>query len=282
MSRIAIVTDSLANLPRELVKKYQISVIPTLVIFGREIFRDEVDITPGEFYRRLRKAKQLPTTTTPSMGDFLALFWRLSQEAKAILCIHAARELSATVETARKVAEMFEEVPVHVIDSRTAAMAQGFVVLEAARRAYQGGDLPSVLARAEEMIPRVNLIAMLDTLEYLYRGGRIGRAARLLGSVLNFKPILFLKDGVVDALERPRTRARAMQRLLEIMAERVGKRPVHAAVMHADAAQEAERLRRKVAARFHCLELYLTEFTPVMGTHAGPGLVGLCFWAEEV
>ncbi len=282
MSRIAIVTDSLANLPRELVKKYQISVIPTLVIFGREVFRDEVDITPGEFYRRLRKAKQLPTTTTPSMGDFLALFWRLSQEAKAILCIHAARELSATVETARKVAEMFEEVPVHVIDSRTAAMAQGFVVLEAARRAYQGGDLPSVLARAEEMIPRVNLIAMLDTLEYLYRGGRIGRAARLLGSVLNFKPILFLKDGVVDALERPRTRARAMQRLLEIMAERVGKRPVHAAVMHADAAQEAERLRRKVAARFHCLELYLTEFTPVMGTHAGPGLVGLCFWAEEV
>jgi len=282
MSRIAIVTDSLANLPRELVKKYQISVIPTLVIFGREVFRDEVDITPGEFYRRLRKAKQLPTTTTPSMGDFLALFWRLSQEAKAILCIHAARELSATVETARKVAEMFEEVPVHVIDSRTAAMAQGFVVLEAARRAYQGGDLPSVLARAEEMIPRVNLIAMLDTLEYLYRGGRIGRAARLLGSVLNFKPILFLKDGVVDALERPRTRARAMQRLLEIMAERVGKRPVHAAVMHADAAQEAERLRRKVAARFHCLELYLTEFTPVMGTHTGPGLVGLNFWAEEV
>lgn len=280
MSHIAVVTDSLANLPSELAAQYRIAVIPTLVIFGRETFRDEVDMTAAEFYRRLRTARQLPTTTTPSMGDFLALFQRLSQEAEAIVCIHAARELSATVETAAEAGRMFEEVPVHVIDSRSAAMAQGFVVLEAARTTARGGDLAAVVARAEAMIPRVNLIAILDTLEYLYCGGRIGRAARLVGSALNFKPILFVEDGVVDALERPRTRAKAMRRILEIMAQRGGGRPVHAAVAHADVPEEAERLRQRIEARFNCVELYVTGFTPVMGAHTGPGLVGVAFWIE--
>ncbi|MEA3345294.1 MAG: DegV family protein [Chloroflexota bacterium] len=280
MRRVAVVTDSAANLPPELVEKYQIAVIPLLVVFGREAFRDGVDITTREFYRRLRTEDQLPTTTTPSVGDFLSLYSKLSQKAESIVSIHLSRGLSATVETAEEAAQMFDEVPVHVIDSRTAVMAQGFIALEAARAA-QGGGLEAVVARAEEMISRVDLIAMLDTLEYLYRGGRIGRAARLMGSVLNFKPLLFVKDGVADALERPRTRAKAMQRMLEIVAERVEGLPAHIAVMHADALEEAKRLHREVAARFHCVELYITEFTPVLGTHAGPGLVGLSFWAED-
>lgn len=276
-----MVTDSVANLPPELVERYSIAVIPLLVTFGQEVFRDGVDMTPAQFYRRLREDKHLPTTSIPSIGDFLTLFHRLAGEAEAIACIHLAHELSGTMAIAEEVGQMFKEVPVHVVDSRSAAMAQGFVVLEAARVAAEGGDLAAVVARAREMILRVNLVVTMDTLEYLYRGGRIGRAARLIGSALQFKPILSVEDGMVDALERPRTRAKAVRRILEIMATRVRGQPVHAAVIHADALEEAERLRQEVASLFNCRELYVTGLTPVMGTHAGPGVLGMAWWSEE-
>lgn len=281
MSKVAVVTDSVANLPPELVERYSITVIPLLVAFGQEVFRDGVDMTPAQFYRRLREDKHLPTTSTPSMGDFLTLFHRLAGEVEAIACIHLAHEFSGTVAIAEEVGQSFKEVPVRIVDSRSAAMAEGFVVLEAARVAAKGGDLAAVVGRAREMIPRVNLVASLDTLEYLYRGGRIGRAARLMGSALQFKPIIFVKDGVVDALERPRTRAKAVRCILDIMAARVRERPVHAAVIHADALNEAEWLRQEVACFFNCRELYVTDLTPVMGTHGGPGVLGVAWWSEE-
>lgn len=182
---------------------------------------------------------------------------------------------------AEEVGQSFKEVSVRVVDSRSAAMAEGFVVLEAARMAAEGGDLAAVVARARGMIPRVNLVVMLDTLKYLYRGGRIGRAAGLMGSALQFKPVLSVENGVVDALERPRSWAKAVRRILEIMATRMRGRPVHAAVVHADALGKAEQLRQKVASLFKCRELYVTDLTPVMGTHAGPGVLGVAWWSEE-
>lgn len=281
MSKVAVVTDSVANLPSELVERYAITVIPLLVAFGQEVFRDGVDMTPDQFYRRLREDKHLPTTSTPSMGDFLTLFYRLAGEAEAVACIHLAREFSGTVAIAEEVGQAFKETPVRIVDSRNAAMAEGFVVLEAARVAAEGGDLAAVVARARDMIPRVNLVVTLDTLEYLYRGGRIGQAARLMGSALQFKPVLSVENGAVDPLERPRTQAKAVRRILEIMAARVRERPVHAAVVHADALDKAERLRQEVASRFNCRELYVTDLTPVMGTHAGPGVLGMAWWSEE-
>jgi len=281
MSKVAVVTDSVANLPPELVERYSITIISLLVAFGPKVFRDGVDMTSAQFYRRLGEDKHLPTTSTPSMGDFLGLFHRLAREAEAIACIHLAHEFSGTVAIAEEVGQSFKEVPVRVVDSRSAAMAEGFVVLEAARMAAKGGDLVAVVARARGMIPRVNLVVMLDTLKYLYRGGRIGRAARLMGSALQFKPVLSVENGAVDALERPRTWAKAVQRILEIMATRVRGRPVHAAVVHADALDKAEQLRRKVASLFNCRELYVTDLTPVMGTHAGPGVLGVAWWSEE-
>ena len=281
MSKVAVVTDSVANLPPELVERYSITVIPLLVAFGPKVFRDGVDMTSAQFYRRLREDKHLPTTSTPSMGDFLSLFHRLAGEAEAIACIHLAHEFSGTVAIAEEVGQSFKEVPIRVVDSRSAAMAEGFVVLEAARVAAEGSDLADVVARAREMIPQMNLVVMLDTLEYLYRGGRIGQVARLMGSALQFKPVLSVENGAVDALERPRTWAKAVQRILEIMATRVRGRPVHAAVVHADALDKAEQLRRKVASLFNCRELYVTDLTPVMGTHAGPGVLGVAWWSEE-
>jgi len=281
MSHIAVVTDSVANLPPQLVEQYGITVVPLLVVFGQDVFRDGVDLSPTEFYRKLRESDRLPTTTTPSIGEFLSAFERLSRGAQAIVCIHLARQLSTTVETAEEAGRMFEGVEIHVVDSRSAAMGQGFVVLEAARTAAQGGDVAAVVARAEEIIPRVNVIAALDTLEYLYRGGRIGRAADLIGSALRFKPIISVENGVVEGLERPRTRDRAVRRILEVMADRVRERPVHAAVLQADVPEDAERLRRRIEDRFCCVELFITDLTPVMGTHTGPGVLGVAFWAEE-
>ena len=281
MSKVAVVTDSVANLPPELVERYSITVIPLLVAFGQKVFRDGVDMTPDQFYRRLREDKHLPTTSTPSMGDFLTLFHRLAGEAEAIACIHLAREFSGTLAIAEEAGQAFKETPVCIVDSRSAAMAQGFVVLEAARVAAEGGDLAAVVAWATEMIPRVNLVVTLDTLEYLYRGGRIGQAAWLMGSALQFKPVLSVENGAVDPLERPRTQAKAVRRILEIMAARVKERPVHAAVVHADALDKAERLRQEVDSLFNCRELYVTDLTPVMGAHAGPGVLGMAWWSEE-
>jgi len=281
MSKVAVVTDSVANLPPELVERYSITIISLLVAFGPKVFRDGVDMTSAQFYRRLGEDKHLPTTSTPSMGDFLGLFHRLAREAEAIACIHLAHEFSGTVAIAEEVGQSFKEVPVRVVDSRSAAMAEGFVVLEAARMAAKGGDLVAVVVRARGMIPRVNLVVMLDTLKYLYRGGRIGRAARLMGSALQFKPVLSVENGAVDALERPRTWPKAVRRILEIMAARVRGRPVHAAVVHADALDKAEQLRQKVASLFNCRELYVTDLTPVMGTHAGPGVLGVAWWSDK-
>jgi DegV family protein with EDD domain len=281
MGKIAIVTDSAACLPTELVKEYGIHIVPFGLIFGERVFRDRVDITPNEFYHLLAKANDLPTTSQPSVGDFLRVYERLSWEAEAIVSIHIPGELSGTLSTAREAARLVPQVPIRIVDSRTAVTAQGFVVLEAARMAAAGGDLDRVVARAEEMIPRVHLFAVLETLEYLHRGGRVPAVAALLGSALQIRPIFSLCDGHVDILAKVRTKARAVERMLAMMRERARDRPVHTAVFHADALEEAEALREQVASRFNCVELYITEFTPVMGAHTGPGVLGLAFWAED-
>ncbi len=280
MSKIAIVTDSSASLPRELVERYGIHIVPILLIHKGRTYRDGVDITPQELYRRLREDRHLPTTSAPSVGDFLRVYARLSQEAEGIVSIHLSPKLSAVYTAALTASRMVEGVPIRVVDCRTAAMGQGFVVLEAARAADEGCNLAEVLHRIEHISSRINILATLDTLEYLHRSGRVPAAAALLGSLLKIKPIFYLEDGHADVLEKPRTRAKAVQRMLEIMETRVGSNPVHVAVMHADALEEAKRLRGEVASRFNCVELFITEFTPVMGAHTGPGLLGLAFWAE--
>ncbi|MEA3459195.1 MAG: DegV family protein [Chloroflexota bacterium] len=281
MARIAIVTDSIACIPAELIEKYDIHVVPDLVIFGQRAFRDGVDITPKQFYRMLREAETLPTTSVPSIGDFLRVYARLSREAEAIVSIHVPKELSALFTTAQAAARLIDSVPVHVIDSRTVTMAQGFVVLAAARAAAEGQDLAEVARRVEALIPKVNFFFTLETLEYLQKGGRIGRAAALVGSVLKIKPILYINEGRIDVLEKVRTKRRAVERMVELMEEKVGSNPVHAAVLHADTLDEADRLKEEVAARFNCRELHLAEVSPVIGVHTGPGLMGVAFYSER-
>jgi len=216
------------------------------------------------------------------VGDFVRAYTQLGQEAEGIVSIHVCSSLSATYQAARVAGEAVEEVvPVRLVDSGTAAMGQGFAALAAARAAAGGAGLEEVAREAERVSRRTLVFAMLDTLEYLRRSGRAGRAISLATSALSIKPILYLDGQGVDVLAKPRTRQRAMQVMLQEMEKRVHGCPVRVAVMHADAPAEAEQLRQEVAARFDCLELYVTEFTPVMGSAAGPGLVGLAFYSED-
>ena len=280
MSRIAIVTDSAACLPAELVSQYSIHVVPLVVVFGKQVYSDGVDLTAPQFYRMLREAKHPPTTSQPSLGAFRELYDELAGKSEGIVSIHVPASLSGVPSTAEAAARLCPGVPIRVLDSGTAAMAEGFVTLAAARAAAAGGSLSQVVQTADAVISRVKLFAALDTLDYLARSGRVPGVAALLGSILDLHPVFGLRHGRVHLEVRLRTKRFATQYLLHQIAEGTGGMPVHAAVFHADAAAEAERLRQQVADQFDCVELYVTEFTPVMGAHTGPGVIGVAFYAE--
>ena len=286
MRKVSIITDSTACIPDELVTKYDICVVPLIIIFEGKSYHDGIDMSPGEVYRIMRRRENLPTTSTPSAGDFLAAYRRLSEQAESILCITVTAQQSKIYDTALVAKEIAKEVipntAIEVIDSRAVGGALGFTVLEAARVASQGADLAQAAEAARSMIPRVNFIAMLDTLFYLARTGRTGRAAAWAGSLLQIKPIVGHDTSVGETIPvaRPRTRANAVSRLLEIMAERVGDSPVHVIMHHADELEAAEKLKAEIASRFNCVELHLTEFTPGMGVHAGPGVLAISFHTE--
>ncbi|MGQ9600933.1 MAG: DegV family protein [Anaerolineae bacterium] len=282
MKKVAVVTDSSANIPTELVQQLNIHVVPIPLMYGTRTYLDGVDITAEQVYRRLRLEKQIPTTSAPSVGDFLRVYATASEDASGIVSIHMSTKLSSTYNTATVASQLLDRVPVRVVNCGTAAMGQGFVVLEAARAAAAGATLDEVVSRANEIAPKVQLLFTLDTLEYLHRSGRVSGVAALMGSVLQIKPVVYLVDGHVEVLVKARTRRKAIQAILDQMSEQVRDRPLHVSISHADAPAEAEKLRRQVEEQFHCMELYVTEFTPVMGAHTGPGVLGVAFYAEEV
>ncbi len=279
--KIAIVTDSASNLPPEVVNEYDITVVPVSLHWDEQVLRDGIDIGPDEVYKRLRHSTSTPKTAAPSVGDFLQTYLRLGEGVDAIVSIHLPDRLSGVISAARLAAGLVEDqIPVCVVDAGTAAMGAGFVALAAARAANEGLGVDSIQRLAQDIRKRVYVFAMLDTLKYLHRGGRIGRAEALLGIALQIKPILFINNGVVDVLAKPRTATRAVQIMLDEMEKRVASRPVHVAVLHADAPESASDLRKCVEERFDCIEVFTCAFTPVMGVHAGPGVIGLAFYAE--
>ena len=288
MDRVAIVTDSSANLPPELIHQWGISVVPALLVFRGDSFRDGLDVTPGELYRWLRANKRIPTTSAPSIGDFARVYAALSRESAGIVSIHPPPQLTATYSAALAASQLIDDVPIRVVNCDTVAMGQGFVVLEAARAAaaaHERGEpapaaMDAVVVRAAEVASKVNLMAAIDTLEYLYLGGRIGSAAALVGTILQIKPILYVADGHTEVLAKPRSKAKATQFMLRQMANQVDSQRLHAAVLHADVPEEAEALRQRIAQQFDCAELFVAEFTPVMEAHTGPGLLGVAFYAE--
>ena len=286
MKQVAIVTDTTACIPQEQVERYGIKVVPMTIIFGDKVYRDGIDISPTEFYTLLRKAEKLPTTSHPSPDHFLDAYREASRRAPNILCITISSHFSATFNSAQLATEMAKttlpNTAIEVLECGTAAAGQGLIVLAAARVADSGGNLNEVKKTARTIMHQVNLFATLDTLHYLAKGGRVPQAAALVNLLLKIKPIFTLNHGEAYTIALPRTIPGAVKRILKLMKQKVVKKqPLHVAVMHADALDEAVALRNRIASHFDCAELFITEFTPVMGVHTGPGLVGIAFYSED-
>ena len=270
-SRFRVVTDSTADVPAEWCERYGIEVVPLRVLFGSESFRDRVDLSTDQFFDRLRRADRLPTTSAPSPGDFARVYERLSHECDGVVSIHISGDLSGTVEAARVGAGSVDGFPVHVIDSRCLTICVAYLC----RAAAEARTLDGAVRQVEERVPRQGILALLDTLRYLEMGGRIGRAQALLGTMLDLKPILSLADGRVAPLDRVRTRAKAIPRLVERLRQDL---PVERlAVMHTQAPEDAERIRVQLAAELPDVEVDVGELGAVLGTHIGPGAVGMAY-----
>lgn len=281
MARIAIVTDSAANLPPELVQRYDIHVVPLNLHWHGRVYRDGEDLSPSELYQRLRAhPDDPPTSSSPSVGDFLRTYTRLAEEAEVIVSIHLAVGLSATISVARQAQSLANIPSIEVIDSRTATMGCGFVALGAARAAARGADLQGVIRAARGIMERVHVYGVLGSLSYVQRSGRVPAIAAIAGSLLDIHPLLQIQEGRASLLEIQRTKRRALGRMLDVVEKTAAGHRIHAAVMHADAAEDAAALRQDLARRCDCCELLATEFTPVIGAHAGPGLVAVAFYPE--
>ena len=274
---IAIVTDSAANLPVGLASGLGIEIVPMYLKFGERVYRDGVDLAPTDFYRRLVEDTENASTSTPAPADFLDAYERTG--ADEIVCVTVAAGMSAANHEAALAAERYSG-RVTVVDSLNASMAEGFVALEAARCARSGGSMEEVVGRAGEVAREARLCATIDTFEFLRRSGRVRKLQAYAATMLDIKPVFRFAQGDVTPVARPRTRRRALDRLLQEAVADVGERPVHLATIHAAAEDEARALLEAISAKVNVVEAVLTEVTPVIGANTGPGLVGTAYFCE--
>lgn len=282
MSETAFVVDSTAYIPHDQVQQFDIKVIAQVLIWDDETMLDGVDIQPTAFYERLRESKTMPTTSQATIGAFKDVFKPLVEAGRPILAILVSDKLSGTIQSAEQAKAEFPGAKIVIIDSEAAAMALGFQVLAAARGAREGKSFEEVTEIARRAKEQTGVLLVVDTLEFLHRGGRIGGASRLIGTALSMKPVLELQDGVLDVVERVRTRSKAQARLLDILEERIDGRPnLRLAVLHAAAEERARDLLEIAANRLNPIETVFSEVSPVVGTHVGPGTLGLCYSVES-
>jgi DegV family protein with EDD domain len=277
--KVAVVTDGASSLTPAQGLEYGVHVAPVYANFLDKAYLAGVDLNASEFYRLLRASKQLPTTAQPTAQDFINLYTDLARQAEAIVTVVISHQMSATIDSALAAQKQFSEVPVHIIDSNSVSLGLALQALAAARAAAEGQDAEQVVRLIEDIRSKMNVFFTVDTLEYLRKGGRIGGATAFLGSALSIKPILYIKDGRIEPLERQISRKRAVARLLELVEERAGSSEIHAAILHCDVPEEAQQLTEQVKARCNCAELITMDAGPVIGTHAGPGTLGVAFYA---
>jgi DegV family protein with EDD domain len=284
---VAIVTDSVAQVPAEIAQELDISVVPLTVQIAGQQFLDGIDLSPIELYRRMRLEKVIPTTTAPSLGQYLETFrTRLCDGAQAVLYVSLSSKLSSSYRIACLAADQmltdYPEQTIEVLDNRQAAIAQGFVAIAAARLAVEGKPLSEVMKAAREASHHTGLVVTLETLEYLALGGLIGKVAYMLGSLIDIKPILTIDEqGAATPVSRMRGENHALHAIVDYVARQVeGCRRLYLAIMEADALEQAARLQELVLQKLQPLEVFHSEFTPVMGVHTGPGLVGLGYYYD--
>jgi DegV family protein with EDD domain len=285
LQKVAIVTDSVACLPRGLVEQYGIKIVPVNLYFGDKVYRDWVDITPSQAYELFLKDPTAFKTSGINPVDCLEAYRQVSNDSNGVLCVTISSKLSMVYNSALKAKERAgDELPknsIGVVDSQTATAAEGFVALAAARAAAGGKSLAEVVKAAEEVRDKVCVVALMDTIRYVYRSGRIPKIASVAGSMLSIKPVLTISSGAVRFKGAVRSREHGIERVLKITRDRVGEKPVHVAVMHAYAPDDAEKLKERVSSEFNCVELWITEFSPVMGYACGTGTLGVAFYPED-
>lgn len=279
MAKVGIVTDSTSCMPQGLVDQFGIHVVPQVLNWGEESMYDGVDISSAEFYRRLETAEVMPTTSQATIAGFKDAFEELTEQGRSVVTICLSEELSGTLQSARQAKGMFPDAEITLINSETVAMALGYQVVAAAKAAEGGASHPEVVKVAEDSRARTGLLICLETLEFLHRGGRIGGAARIFGSALNIKPLIEVRDGRVEPLDRVRTSSKAQRRLLEILEERVeGKRPLWLTIHHTGVLSEVEDFAQKVREQFGPDEYHDAAISPVVGTYGGPGAYGVAYY----
>ena len=283
MSEVGVLTDTTASIPAALVKDLQIELIAYYVQRGLDTLRDMIDVQPEPFARYLAQTDRLPTTSNPSIGDYLTGLKRLAERTKDIVALTMTSKGSGAYQACRAAADMLRErqpdVRVEVIDTLKVAMSQGWATIEAARAARGGQPLSAVADRAREVAQKSTMLMTADTLKYLYMGGRIGRAQHLMGSLLNIKPLIGMDNGVIAGLGAARTRAKAYSKLVELMCQQVGAQArIKIAYTHVAAEDQAAQLRELIERQFDCVESITTWLSPALGVHSGPGTVGVHFY----
>lgn len=280
---IALITDSTCDLPQEFIQQYNITVIPEIVIWGEEALRDRIDITPETFYQRLETDKRHPTTTLPSPADVERAYKDvIARGAKEILAVTISSALSGTYQLVKKIGEEMS-VPVHVIDARGPTMSLGWQVLAAARAQEAGATIEDMINAADRVRQKLIQVVCLNTLEYLHRGGRIGTATKFLGNLLDLKPLVKInhETGIVEAAGQARTRRKSIEALIELFFEKMDlSTPLHIAVLHGNALEEAQALAERIKRDFSPVELLINITGPVLGINTGPRALALCGYTE--
>ncbi|MHC1771551.1 MAG: DegV family protein [Flexilinea sp.] len=279
--KIAIVTDGACSMTLDQANQFGVHMAPIYVNIGEKTYRSGVDLEASEFYHLQRTSKKILTTAQTTTADFIELYTKLADEVDEIISIVVSCQLSATYQSAEMAQKQFTKVPVHTVDSGSVSWGQGMMAIAAVKAAALGQDAHAVIRLVENIKQRISIFFMVETLEYLRKGGRIGGAAAFLGSALDIKPILHIKDGKIESFEKQRTRKRSVARLVEIMEEKVAGRSVHVAVLHGNSPDEAAELEQQIRGKFNCVELITSEIGPVIGVHAGPGTLGLVYYSLD-
>ncbi|MFC1987230.1 DegV family protein [Chloroflexota bacterium] len=284
MPKVAIVTDSISCLTKELVEQYKIVIVPIRLLVQGKVYRDMVDMTPSQAYELFLQDPESFNTSPASPGHYLEAYREASKQAGNILCVTLSSRLSTGYDMARVAMEQardeLPETAIEVLDSQNVTAAEGFIALAAARAAEDGKSFNEVIRVAQDIRDRVSFLMVVDTIRYVYRTGRIPKVAAQVGSMLNIRPILSNSSGLVRFNGAVRNMEQGINRIIKMMKEKVGQSPVHVAVMHAYAADRADKLKEQISSEFNCAELWVTEFSPVMGYATGTGTLGLAFYKD--
>ena len=278
---IAIVTDSTGYIPDDLLKKYNIYTIPLSVVFGEESYREDIDITTEQFYKKIKETKELPSTSQPSIGSFVQLFEQLSESYDAVISVHLSKRFSGTYDVAVSAGKMVDNIQVYAFDSALSTMPQGLFAIAASELAAEGKSADEIITYLETMKEKTFAYFMVEDLSHLERGGRLNKGQALIGSLLNIKPILHIVDGLIIPFEKIRTRKKALNRIMSMLEKDVQEKEVKRVVfIHANNLAKAEEMQKDFLEKYPEMETIMSHFGPVIGTHLGEGSLGVAWQIE--